>query len=87
MLWPCHLLLQVAKARAGNYGAFSTTPGAPWLVIDSHFWLSVVLTLLAWLPGVLHALWVVLVLGPADEADLEAGGGPLTRPLLWGRRG
>jgi uncharacterized membrane protein YqaE (UPF0057 family) len=74
------------RHSARNYGDISTTsPSAPCFVIDFHFWLSVVLTLLAWLPGVLHALWVVL--GPADEADLEAGGGPLARPLLWGRRG
>ena len=25
-----------------------------------HFWLNILLTLLGWLPGVIHALWVIL---------------------------
>ena len=79
-------LLQVGKARAGNYGPLLGALGRPWVVIDFHFWLSVVLTLLAWVPGTLHALWVVLVVGPADEADLETGEGLLARPLLWAAR-
>lgn len=37
---------------------------------DFHFWM--VATLLGWLPSVLHALWVVLVLGPADVSDVGA---------------
>ena len=28
--------------------------------IGTDFWINVVLTILAWVPGVLHALWVVL---------------------------
>ena len=28
--------------------------------IDTYFWLNLLLTLLAWLPGVCHAVWVVL---------------------------
>ncbi|WP_419814114.1 YqaE/Pmp3 family membrane protein [Glacieibacterium sp.] len=28
--------------------------------IGTDFWINVVLTLLGWLPGVIHALWVVL---------------------------
>ena len=37
-------------------------PLAVYLVagIGTQFWISVVLTILAWVPGVLHALWVVL---------------------------
>ena len=43
--------------------------------LDSYFWLNLLLTLLAWLPGALHAIWVVLE-RPEEE------GGPLTRPFL-----
>lgn len=25
-----------------------------------HFWLNILLTLLGWLPGVIHAIWVIL---------------------------
>ncbi|OHV82272.1 YqaE/Pmp3 family membrane protein [Rhizobium sp. LCM 4573] len=25
-----------------------------------HFWLNILLTLLGWLPGIVHALWVIL---------------------------
>ena len=28
--------------------------------IGTDFWINVVLTLILWLPGVLHALWVVI---------------------------
>ena len=28
--------------------------------IGTEFWISLVLTILAWVPGVLYALWVVL---------------------------
>lgn len=28
--------------------------------MGTDFWISVVLTILMWVPGVLHALWVVL---------------------------
>lgn len=27
-----------------------------------HFWINVILTILGWMPGVIHALWVVLFL-------------------------
>ena len=56
-------------------------PAAPPQVViardalDSYFWLNLLLTLLAWLPGALHAIWVVLE-RPEEE------GGPLTRPFL-----
>ena len=44
---------------------------------DTTLLLNVLLTLLAWLPGWLHATWVV-----ASRSDPEApwGYGPLTRP-------
>lgn len=45
--------------------------------LDSYFWLNLLLTLLAWLPGALHAWWVVLE-RPSDGDDA----GPLTRPFL-----
>ncbi|MCF6370280.1 YqaE/Pmp3 family membrane protein [Rhizobium halophilum] len=25
-----------------------------------HFWLNILLTLFGWLPGIIHALWVIL---------------------------
>lgn len=25
-----------------------------------HFWLNIVLTLFGWVPGIIHALWVIL---------------------------
>ncbi len=25
-----------------------------------HFWLNILLTLLGWLPGIVHALWIIL---------------------------
>lgn len=25
-----------------------------------HFWLNILLTLLGWLPGVIHAIWIIL---------------------------
>lgn len=25
-----------------------------------HFWLNILLTLCGWLPGIIHALWVIL---------------------------
>jgi uncharacterized membrane protein YqaE (UPF0057 family) len=28
--------------------------------IGKHFWINIVLTLLGYIPGVIHALWVVL---------------------------
>ena len=28
--------------------------------ISTHFWINLVLTICMWLPGVIHALWLVL---------------------------
>ena len=33
--------------------------------IGTDFWINLVLTILMWVPGVLHALWVVLRERPA----------------------
>jgi hypothetical protein len=32
--------------------------------LDSYFWVNLLLTLLAWLPGVAHALWVLCSRNP-----------------------
>jgi len=44
-------------------------PVATFLVVGFgiHFWLNLILTLLGWLPGVAHALWLVI------GRPLEAG--------------
>ena len=41
--------------------AFLLPPLAAWLQvgISTNFWISVALTLLGWIPGTLHALWLV----------------------------
>lgn len=28
--------------------------------LTTHFWINVVLTLFGWIPGIIHALWVIL---------------------------
>jgi uncharacterized membrane protein YqaE (UPF0057 family) len=28
--------------------------------ITKHFWINIILCILFWLPGIIHALWVVL---------------------------
>lgn len=45
---------------------------------DTYLLLNVLLTLLAWLPGMIHAMWVVLYT-PASPRE-ELGYHPLTRP-------
>jgi uncharacterized membrane protein YqaE (UPF0057 family) len=40
---------------------FLPPAAAFWQVgIGLHFWLNILLTLLGWLPGVIHALWLIL---------------------------
>lgn len=41
--------------------AFVLPPAAVFLKIGFalHFWINVILTLLGYVPGVLHALWVI----------------------------
>lgn len=28
--------------------------------LDSHFWINVLLTLLGWIPGIIHAIYIIL---------------------------
>lgn len=37
-------------------------PLAAFLVVGlgTHFWINLILTLLGWIPGLVHALWLVL---------------------------
>lgn len=28
--------------------------------LGAHFWINIVLTLLGWFPGIIHAFWVIL---------------------------
>ena len=44
--------------------------------LDTDFLLNLLLTLLAWLPGMIHAMWVILR-KPASDGLLD----PLTRPV------
>ncbi|PSC68270.1 Plasma membrane proteolipid [Micractinium conductrix] len=46
--------------------------------LDSYFLLNVLLTLLGWLPGLIHAVWVLLNRNPS--AENVWGYEPLTRP-------
>ncbi len=32
--------------------------------IGLHFWLNIVLTLLGYIPGLVHAIWVIAKVGP-----------------------
>jgi uncharacterized membrane protein YqaE (UPF0057 family) len=32
-----------------------------------HFWLNIVLTLLGWIPGIIHAIYVIVKVGPKRE--------------------
>lgn len=34
--------------------------------LTAHFWLNIVLTLVGWLPGVIHALWLLM----SDRSEL-----------------
>lgn len=45
---------------------------------DSDFWINLLLTLLAWLPGCLHAIYVV-----AKESDGERPTGYATLPTTY----
>jgi len=37
-------------------------PLAAFLVVglSTHFWINLILTLLGWLPGTVHALWLII---------------------------
>ncbi|CAF0834540.1 unnamed protein product [Rotaria sordida] len=38
-------------------------PAATFIIVGctTHFWINLVLTLLGWIPGVIHALWLIWV--------------------------
>ena len=50
--------------------------------LDSYFLLNVLLTLLGWLPGLIHAVWVLLNRNPS--AGKSAVVGSLHRAKLMG---
>lgn len=31
-----------------------------------HFWLNILLTLLGYLPGIVHAVWIIATVGPRE---------------------
>jgi uncharacterized membrane protein YqaE (UPF0057 family) len=44
--------------------AFILPPAAVYLAVGLtlHFWINVILTILGWVPGILHALWVMFLM-------------------------
>ncbi|EFN56108.1 hypothetical protein CHLNCDRAFT_144706 [Chlorella variabilis] len=48
--------------------------------IDSYFWVNLLLTLVGWLPGVAHAVWVLCSRNPLAQEEMWAGYAALTRP-------
>lgn len=32
-----------------------------------HFWLNVLLTILGYVPGLIHALWIILTVNPSTQ--------------------
>jgi uncharacterized membrane protein YqaE (UPF0057 family) len=45
-------------------------PLAAFLVVglSTHFWINLILTLLGWLPGTVHALWLIVDRSPNKNA-------------------
>ena len=45
-------------------------PLAAFLVVglSTHFWINLILTLLGWLPGTVHALWLIVKRSPKKTA-------------------
>ena len=45
-------------------------PLAAFLVVglSTHFWINLILTLLGWLPGTVHALWLIVERPPKKTA-------------------
>jgi uncharacterized membrane protein YqaE (UPF0057 family) len=45
-------------------------PLAAFLVVglSTHFWINLILTLLGWLPGTVHALWLIVDRSPNRNA-------------------
>lgn len=48
------ILLIIITILLPPLGVFLTTG------IDSNFWINVLLTILGYLPGVIHGLWIIL---------------------------
>jgi uncharacterized membrane protein YqaE (UPF0057 family) len=50
--------------------AFILPPLAAFLVVglSTHFWINLILTLLGWLPGTVHALWLIVNRSPNNNA-------------------
>ena len=50
--------------------AFILPPLAAFLVVglSTHFWINLVLTFLGWLPGTVHALWLIVSRPPNNNA-------------------
>jgi uncharacterized membrane protein YqaE (UPF0057 family) len=44
--------------------AFVLPPAAVYLSVGTsvHFWINVILTILGWAPGIIHALWVLFLM-------------------------
>lgn len=38
--------------------------------IGFHFWLNILLTLLGYIPGLVHAVWIIATVGPRPNATL-----------------
>jgi uncharacterized membrane protein YqaE (UPF0057 family) len=54
----------------GLLAVFLPPAAAFWEVrLGVHFWINLALTLVAWLPGVIHALWLVLSDGHLSLTD------------------
>jgi uncharacterized membrane protein YqaE (UPF0057 family) len=45
-------------------------PLAALLVVglSTHFWINLILTLLGWLPGTVHALWLIFKRSPKNDS-------------------
>ncbi|ADB15880.1 protein of unknown function UPF0057 [Pirellula staleyi DSM 6068] len=45
--------------------AFFLPPLTAFFVVgfSTHFWINLILTLLGWIPGTVHALWLVVTQG------------------------
>lgn len=40
--------------------------------LGKHFWINLLLTLLGYLPGIIHAIYVILKVGPTNRRPLTA---------------
>ena len=38
--------------------------------IGFHFWLNILLTLLGYIPGIVHAIWIIATRGPSQRPAL-----------------